>query len=176
VAERFYGVLAEFETPDALVDAAKRAREEGYRQLDAFTPFPIEELRDIFEFRDRRVLWAGLAGGCFGFAFALLMQLFVSFDYPLNVGGKPVYALTAFAVVAFELTILFAALFPALAMLWFNGLPRLNHPVFGATRFHLASNDRFFLCVKGEDAKFDPARTQRYLKSLKAASVELVPL
>src|ERR1051325_3090886 len=169
-----YGLLAEFETPEALIAATERARKAGYRDLDTFTPFPVYELFPVLRLRDRRVLWLGLFGGLFGFALALMMQLFTNFDYPINVGGRPLYALSAFAVVAFELTILFAALTPAIGMLALNGLPRLHHPVFGARTFHRASRDRFFLCVLSTDAKFDAKKTTQFLRGLRPNSVELV--
>jgi hypothetical protein len=114
---RYYGALAEFETPEALVAAAEEARKAGYRQLDAFTPFPVYEIFPVLRLRDRRVLWLGLAGGIFGFALALGMQLFTNFDYPINVGGRPLYALSAFMVVCFVLSVLFAALRRAVGML-----------------------------------------------------------
>lgn len=169
-----YGLLAEFETPEALVEAAKRTRAEGYRDLDAFTPFPVYELFPVLRLRDRRVLWLGLFGGIFGCALAFGMELFTNFDYPINVGGRPLYALSAFAVIAFELTVLFAALTPAIGMLALNGLPRLYHPVFAAPRFHLASRDRFFLCVLATDARFDTTKTRDFLEGLGPASIELV--
>ena len=169
-----YGLLAEFETPEALVSAAERTREAGYRDLDAFTPFPVYELNSILGLHDRRVLWLGLFGGLFGFALALGMQLFTNFDYPVIVGGRPLYALSAFMVVCFELTVLFAALTPAVGMLAVNGLPRLNHPVFAAPAFYRASRDRFFLFVLASDEKFDAQRTRQFLRGLKPHSVELV--
>jgi hypothetical protein len=115
-----------------------------------------------------------LIGGWVGFAIALGMQLFTNFDYPINVGGRPLYALSAFAVVAFELTVLFAAGFTAIGMLALNRLPRLSYPVFAAPRFHLASKDRFFLCIKADDPRFDRSDTQRFLQTLGAESVEFV--
>jgi hypothetical protein len=169
-----YGLLAEFETPEALVEAARRAREEGYRDLDTFTPFPVYEIFPVLRLRDRRVLWLGLFGGLFGCALAFGMQMFTNYDYPINVGGRPLYALSAFAVIAFELTVLFAALTPAIGMLVLNGLPRLHHPVFGAPSFHRASRDRFFLCVMASDAQFDAGRTRDFLRKLDSSSVELV--
>jgi hypothetical protein len=169
-----FGLLAEFETPEALVDAARAARAQGYRCLDAFTPFPVPELYPVLRLRDARVLWLGLFGGIFGFALALGMQLFTNFDYPINVGGRPLYPLSAFAVVAFELTVLFAALFPVIGMLALNGLPRLHHPVFSARAFSRASKDRFFLCVLADDKKFDQQETIRFLRTLRPDSVELV--
>jgi hypothetical protein len=169
-----FGLLAEFETPEALVAAARETRARGYRSLDAFTPFPVPELYSVLRLRDDRVLWLGLFGGIFGFALALGMQLFTNFDYPINVGGRPLYALSAFAVVAFELTVLFAALFPAIGMLALNGLPRLSHPVFAARAFSRASKDRFFLCVLANDGQFDSRETARFLRTLDPTSVELV--
>src|SRR5437763_10612900 len=97
--ESLYGMLAEFESPEALVEAARCAVAEGYRDLDAFTPFPVEELTQVLRLEDSRVLWLGFCGGLFGFALASGMQLFTNFDYPINVGGRPTYALSAFAVV-----------------------------------------------------------------------------
>jgi hypothetical protein len=169
-----YGVLAEFDSPEGLVEALRQARAEGYRDLEAFSPFPIEGLAELLGFREQRVLWLGLIGGFFGFAVALSMQSFTNFDYPLNVGGRPLYPLSAFAVVAFELTVLFAALFPAFGMLYLNGLPRLFHPVFAAPRFHLASRDRFFLCIKATDARYDPAATNKLLQRTGAKTIEMV--
>jgi hypothetical protein len=169
-----YGALAEFETPEALVAAAQQARQAGYRDLDTFTPFPVYEVFPVLRLRDRRVLWLGLAGGIFGFALALAIQLFTNFDYPINVGGRPLYALSAFMVVCFELTVLFAALMPAIGMLALNGLPRLNHPVFSASSFFRASRDRFFLCVLASDEKFDVHKTRQFLRELKPNAVELV--
>jgi hypothetical protein len=171
-----YGLLAEFETPEDLIAAAKRVREAGYRDLDAFTPFPVYELFPVLRLRDRRVLWLGLTGGIFGFVLAFGMQLFTNFDYPINVGGRPLYALSAFMVVCFELTVLFAALVPAIGMLALNGLPRLHHPVFGAPAFYRASRDRFFLCVLASDEKFDAQKTRQFLRNLKPHSVELVEM
>jgi hypothetical protein len=169
-----YGILAEFKTPEDLLAAARRAREEGYRDLDAFTPFPVHGLAEVLDIRDSRVLWLGLGGGIFGFLIAVGMQVFASWDYPIDVGGRPVFALSAFAVIAFELTVLFAALTPAIGMLVINGLPRLNYPVFSAARFKRASKDRFFLCIKDGDAKFDVEKATAFLESTGAETVERV--
>jgi hypothetical protein len=173
--ERLYGVLAEFETPEALLAAAKQTRAEGYCDLDAFTPFPVEGLADILGVGGRhQVHWLGFAGACFGAALAIAMQAFTNWDYPINVGGRPLYAWSAFAVVTFELTVLFGALTPAFGMLALNGLPRLSHPVFSARAFSRASKDRFFLCVLADDRQFDARDTARFLRTLDPAAVELV--
>jgi hypothetical protein len=170
-----YGLLAEFASPEDLVAAAKAARAAGFDHLDAFTPFPVPELDEVLDLRDRRVLWLGLAGGIFGLAVALGMQAATNFSYPIDVGGRPLYAWSAFAVIAFELTILFAALTPAIGMLALNGLPRLNHPVFAAQRFHLATRNRFFLCVLPSDDRFDQTKVRDLLAGLGALSVQQVP-
>jgi len=169
-----YGIVAEFRTLESLLDATRRTREAGYRMLDAFTPFPVDGLAELLEFRDRRVLLLGFAGAAFGFTVALAMQMLANFDYPLDVGGRPLYALSAFAVIAFELTILFSALAAAIGMLYLNGLPRLSYPVFAASRFHLASKDRFFLCIHANDPLFTAEETARFLERTGADSVELV--
>ena len=175
MAKPAYGLLAEFESPETLLQAARRARDAGYCRLDAFTPFPVEGLAGIMEIPQPRISLVGLVGGLAGGSIALLMQCFTNYDYPIDVGGRPLYALSAFAVVMFELTVLFSALSMMLAMLWQNGLPRLNYPVFGARRFHRASKDRFFLCISGEDARFDPQATSKFLKQTGALTVEMVP-
>jgi hypothetical protein len=176
MAEReCYGLIAEFDSPEALLAAARKTRNAGYSAIDAFTPFPVEDLADVLDFNDRCVLRLGFAGGCLGFAIALVMQCATNWSYPINVGGRPLYAFSAFAVVAFELTVLFAALFPAFGMIALNGLPRLHHPLFSAPRFHLASRDRFFLCIEARDPKFDATATAEFLRDLKPASVERVP-
>jgi hypothetical protein len=172
---RPYGLLAEFETPETLIDAVERTRAEGYRAIDAFTPFPIERLAELLELRDRRVLWLGFLGACMGFVVALAMQMYTNFQYPIDVGGRPLYALSAFAVVTFELTILFSALTAAVGMLYLNGLPRLHDPVFSGSRFHLASRDRFFLCIKADDPLFEKDAAEEFLRRVGARSVELIP-
>jgi hypothetical protein len=174
MAERTHGLLAEFDSPEALTAAAKKARAAGYRRLDAFTPFPVDGLAQILRLPRPSISRVGLIGGFAGGGFALLMQCYVNYDFPLNVGGRPLYAISAFAVVMFELTILFSALSMITAMLWQNGLPRLNYPLFAAARFHRASKDRFFLCVSADDGKFDQDRTSGFLRNLGASSVELV--
>lgn len=175
MADTPYGLVAEFATEDAIVKAARQVRQAGYRNIDAFTPFPLPRLARIMRIRDSRPAWLGLAGGIFGFLLAFGMQAFVSYDYPLNVGGRPLYPLSAYAVVIFELTILFAVLFLFVGLLVLNRLPRLNYPIFNAPRFHLASKDRFFLCIKAQDRQFDRESTARFLRDIGAVSIALVP-
>lgn len=175
MAERAFGLLGEFESPEALLSAARKAREAGYRKLDAFTPFPVEGLAKILRLPTPWISVVGLIGGFAGGGIALLMQVYVNYDYPLDVGGRPLYALSAFAVVVFELTILVSALSMIIMMLWQNGLPRLNHPIFGARHIARSSKDRFFLCVLTEDPAFDSDKVAALLQEAGARSVELVP-
>jgi hypothetical protein len=175
MAEQPYGLLAEFDSPEALLDAARAARDAGYRRLDAFTPFPVKGLAQILRIPRPSISLVGLIGGFTGAGAALIMQYYVNYDFPIDIGGRPVYPISAFAVVTFELTVLFSALSMIFVMLWQNRLPRLNYPMFSAKRFHLASKDRFFLCIEGDDAKFDAQATSGFLKKAGALSVELVP-
>ena len=175
MAEQLYGALAEFKSPEDLLAATRKAREAGYRSLDAFTPFPVAGLDRILWFPRPTISFIGLGGAVAGAGTALAMQFFTNYDYPLNVGGRPVYPISAFAVVTFELTILFSALAMLFGMLWQNGLPRLSYPVLNGERFHRASKDSFFLCVGADDAKFDASETLAFLSGAGALSVELVP-
>jgi hypothetical protein len=175
MAKQPYGALAEFKSPEDLLAATRKAREAGYRSLDAFTPFPVEGLDRTLRFPRPNISLVGLGGAIAGASTALAMQFFINYDYPLNVGGRPIYPVSAFAVVTFELTILFSALAMLIGMLWQNGLPRLSYPVFNGERFQRASKDRFFLCVGADDAKFDTGETLTFLSKIGAMSVELVP-
>jgi hypothetical protein len=171
-----YGLLAEFKTPDALKEAVVQTRAAGYRRVEAFTPFPVEGLAENMGFHDRRVPLACLLGGIGGALTGFLMQVYISLDYPLNVGGRALVPIPAFMVVTFELTILFAVTTTIITMLWINRLPRLSHPLFNVERFHLASRDRFFLCIEQHDERFDLSDTRAFLETLHPASVAEVPL
>ncbi len=175
MAEPLLGLIGEFGTPDALLDAAKRARADGFRCIDAFSPFPVEGMSEVLDLkRDHRVGWITIAGGLFGILAMLAIQLFVNVDYPIEVGGRPLFAWPAFAVVDFEIMILCAVSFAVAGMLIINRLPKLYHPLFATPRFGLASADRFFLYIEASDPKFDPERTRGYLGSLGAWTVEPV--
>ncbi len=167
-----YGLLAEFETPQALVTAATKVREAGYRRLDAFSPFPIEELAEAIGFRDRRLPLFVLIGGAVGMVAGLGLEYWVAaMAYPLNIGGRPYASWPSFIPVAFETTILFAAFAAVIGMLALNGLPMPYHPVFNAPRFTAASRDRFFLVVEAADPKFDRMQTKKLFEDLHAREV-----
>ena len=162
-----YGLMAEFESPTALVAAARRTHEAGYRWFDAYTPFPIEELHEAIHARRTAVplivLFGGILGGLSGYG---LQDWVSAAAYPLNVGGRPYHSWPAFVPITFEMTVLFASLAAVVGMLALNRLPKPYHPVFNAPRFELATRDRFFLCIESADAKFDPAATRTFLLSL----------
>lgn len=174
MAEPVLGLLGEFGTADALLAAAKQARAEGYRCLDAFSPYPVEGMGEVLKIKDHKMGWLAFIGGCFGIALALGTQIFVNLDYPVEVGGRPIMAFPAFFVVDFELMILFAVLFAIFGMLILNRLPKLHHPLLGTPRFSLASDNRFFLYIEASDPKFDPQATRTFLGSIGAWTIEAV--
>ena len=171
-----YGLLAEFDTPTELVVAARRAYEEGFRRMDAYSPFPIEELAEAIGMHSDRVPLVVLVGGILGGLGGYMLQYWINvISYPLNIGGRPFHSWPAFIPVTFEMTILFAGLAGAFGMLALNGLPMPFHPLFNSSRFAFATRDRFFLCIEAADPKFDLAGVRTFLESLNPRSVSEVP-
>jgi ActD protein len=174
-ATTVYGLMAEFEDPTSLVAATQRAHDAGYRSMDAYSPFPIEELHDALGAHHTRlpliVLIGGLCGGIGGYTLEYWSSVMA---YPLNIGGKPLHSWPAFIPVTFETTILGAALACVLGMLALNGLPEPYHPVFNVPRFALASRNRFFLCIESKDPNFDVEGTRRFLETLNPREVTSV--
>jgi len=170
-----YGLLAEFDTPKALVAAAKRAYEAGYRRIDTFSPYPVEEAWEAIGHHDRRLSLIVLCGGIAGLLTGLGLQEWVhQVAYPINIAGKPLNSWPQFVPVIFELTILFAALSAVIGMIVLNGLPQPYHPVFNVPRFEHASRDKFFLVIESTDPKFDRAKTLDFLKTLDASEINEV--
>lgn len=173
--QRLYGLMAEFDDPAAVVAATRRAYVAGYRQMDAYSPYPIEELHHALGVHGNRlplvVLMGGIVGGLGGY---LLEYWSATIAYPLNVGGRPLHSWPAFIPVAFETTVLFAALSAVVGMIVANGLPMPYHPVFNVPEFQRASRDGFFLCIEATDPKFDVDATRRFLQSLGARGVSEV--
>jgi hypothetical protein len=167
-----YGLLAEFETPDALVDAARKVREAGYRKVDAYSPFPIEEVFEALHFHEKKLPILVFIGGLVGCAIGFGMQYYAAVvSYPVNVGGRPLNSWPAFVPVAFELTILIAALCAVFGMLLLNGLPMPYHPLFNNKKFSLATSHGFFISIEASDPLFDRARTEAFLNGLQARGV-----
>lgn len=162
-----YGLMAEFDTPTEVVAAARRVHEEGYRRVDAFSPYPIEALSEAIGVHSTRMPLIVLIGGIIGGLAGYLLQYYtLVIDYPLNVGGKPFHSWPAFIPITFECTVLGAGLAAVFGMLALNGLPEPYHPVFNAPNFALASRDKFFLVVESADPKFDRERTAAFLRTL----------
>ena len=171
-----YGIMAEFDTAQRLVDATRATHEAGYQKIDAYSPFPIEGLADEMGTSHHDVQLVVLIGGIIGGLTGYLMQYWMSVvDYPLNIGGKPYHSWPSFIVITFEMTILFAGISAVFGMLALNGLPMPYHPVFNVPRFSSASKDRFFLIVFSSDKKYEPASTRKFLEGLAPRSVSEVP-
>jgi hypothetical protein len=171
-APPLYGVIAEFENPSDLVAAARRVYTLGYRRINGYSPYPIEELSEAIGFTHTSlpliVFIGGLLGGIGGF----LMQYYIEvIDYPINVGGKPYNSWPAFIPITFEMTVLVAAFSAVLGMLVLNKLPQPYHPVFNLPNFAMATRDRFFLAIEANDPKFHHAEVIELLKSLNALEV-----
>ena len=173
--EQVHGIVAEFASAEALVAAARRTREAGYRRVEAYAPFPVEALPEALALPPSRVPWFMLAGGVLGAAAGLGMQYYANLHaYPMNIGGRPLNAWPAFVPTVVVLTI-FGAVLSGLAALFFTlGLPAIYHPVFNHPDFRRASRDGFFLCVEARDERFDPAETERFLRALAPRSVRSV--
>jgi ActD protein len=171
-APPLYGVMAEFDSPSDLVAAAKRTYEAGYRRINGYSPYPIEELSEAIGFTRTSlpliVLIGGIIGGLGGFFMQYWMEVI---DYPLNVGGKPFNSWPAFIPITFECTVLVAAFSAVLGMLILNKLPQPYHPVFNAPNFALATRDKFFLVIEASDPKFRHDEAMQFIKTLGALNV-----
>lgn len=171
-----YGLLAEFSDSDALLSAVRAASAAGYRQMNAYTPFPLEGLSEALGQKRSRLPLVVLLGGIAGGGLAYFMMYYASvISYPINVGGRPLHSWPAFIPITFELTVLGASFAAFLGMLGLNGLPHPHHPLFAVPEFSLASRNRFFLCIEARDPLFHTEQTRRFLEGL-ADSVHEVPL
>jgi hypothetical protein len=171
-----YGLLAEFQDADALVSAATQVRDAGYARVDAYAPFSVPGLPEAIGFRRDGVALVTLIGGILGGAGIYFLQWFSAVvNYPINSGGRPLDSWPAFIPATFECTVLGAALFAFAGYLVMSGLPQLHHPIFNAKEFDLATRNRFFVCIPSADPRFDRAETTRFLESLGAMRVSVVP-
>jgi len=171
-----YGMMAEFDSAQTIVDAARVAMAEGFSKVEAYTPVPIEELNDILHKKRTILPKLVLAGGISGMMTGFGLQYWASvIEYPMNIGGRPNASWPAFVIPSYELTILFSALTAAIGMIALNGLPQPYHPVFNAPRFSLASSDKFFLVIEAVDPKYHPTETGVFLERLGAKGVYEVP-
>jgi hypothetical protein len=165
-------MLIEFSEPDPLLEAAKLVHEAGFEKLDAYTPYPMEDLSEAIGFHKDRVALITLIGGLIGGIGGFFMQWYANvIDYPINVAGKPDNSWPAFIPITFELTVLGASLFAGFGMMLMNRLPKLWHPVFYHPDFQRASRDRFFLCIGACDAKYDPEKIRSLVSHLAPLSM-----
>jgi hypothetical protein len=171
--EGTYGLLAEFDTPTELVRAAEAAHHHGYRRMDCYTPYPVEEAAEAIGFHHDNVSLVCLIGGLLGLCAMFGLETWISvWAYPLNIAGRPYFSWVAFIIPAYEWTILFAGLSAAFGMIAMNGLPTLYHPVFNAPNFRNgASSDKFFLCLEAHDPRFSITESREFLESFSPVSV-----
>jgi Protein of unknown function (DUF3341) len=172
-----YGVMAEFETTADILKAARRARDAGYREMDAYSPFAVEGLSEAVGFSRTWLPAITLIGGLIGCFGGFFLQYYPNvMGFPLDIGGKPFDSWPSFIPITFELTILCAGVSTVVGMIWLNKLPTPYHPVFNVPRFDLASQDRFFLCIKSRDPRFNLEEVRRFLEELGPREVNLVPV
>ena len=166
-----YGLLAEFKTAEQILEATHRAQAEGYRLMDAYTPYPVEGLATEPNLPRTRVPFVVLTAALIGAGVGFFMQYWsMAVDYPINVGGRPYNSWPVFIPITFEVMVLIASFAALLGMLFLNGLPQPYHPVFNVPGFARASQDRFFLCIEASDPAFDPVQTRTFLESLQPIS------
>ena len=167
-----HGVMAEFESSQALVDAARKSVAHGFTKMEGYSPVPIEELNDIIHKKRSYLSSIVLAGGLTGMATGFALQYWASvIEFPMNVGGRPQASWPTFIIPSYELTILFSSLAAAIGMIVLNGLPQPYHAVFNVPRFSLASSDKFFLVIESTDPKFDLQSTKAFLNDLNPKGV-----
>jgi hypothetical protein len=166
--EYIFGLMAEFADEKKILAAAKTAYENGYRKMDAFTPFPIDGLAENLGRKKSRVPLIVLTGGIIGGLSGYFMEWYANVvSYPVNIGGRPFNSWPMFIPITFELTILCAALAGFIGMFALNKLPQPHHPVFNVPEFERASTDKFFLCIQSDDPKFNLETTRKFLETLK---------
>ena len=171
-ATPYYGLMAEFDSAQALLDAAHRVRRAGYTRTDAYSPMPIHGVAEALGMKERKVAPIILTGGLTGVVVGYGLQYWTSvIAYPMNIGGRPFHSWVSFIPPTFEVTILLSAFAAVLGMLFLNGLPQPYHPVFNTKRFSLASQTSFFLAIEAADPVFDAAKTQAFLESLNPREV-----
>lgn len=172
--KRALGLMAEFSTPDDVMAAARSLRAGGYRQLDAYVPYPVEGLDEALGFRRSWLNWGAGAAGAFGAAFAFWIQWITNHRLlPLNIGGRPSFAIAAFLIIVFETMVLFTGVAAFVLFFWTCRLPKLVHPLFRVEGFESASVDRFWLGVSAADDQFDVERTESDLRRLGATRIEI---
>lgn len=174
-APQTYGIIAEFETPAATMRAAEKIRDAGFRKWDVFTPFPVHGMDKAMGLKNSKVGWFSFLGGVTGYTSGMLMIWWMNaVDYPIIIGGKPMFSPYAAFPPSYELTILLGSFGALFGMLFLNRLPRLHHPLLKNRRFALATHDRFFIVVETGDPKYSETETRKLFESLGSRHIELV--
>jgi hypothetical protein len=170
-----YGVIAEFETPAAIMHAAEKVRDAGFRRWDVYTPFPVHGMDQAMGMKNSKVGWFSFLGGVTGYTTGMVMIWWMNaHDYAIPVGGKPMFSPYAAFPPSYELTILLGAFGAILGMLFLNRLPRLHHPLLKHRRFALATHDRFFIVIETGDPKYSETETRQLLEATGSRRIELV--
>jgi hypothetical protein len=170
-----YGIIAEFETPAAIMHAAEKVRDSGFRKWDVFTPYPVHGMDKAMGLKNSRVGWFSFLGGVTGYTCGMLMIWWMNaVDYPIVIGGKPMFSPFGAFPPCYELTILLGSFGSLLGMLFLNRLPRLHHPLLKHRRFALATHDRFFLVIETGDPKYSETETRKLLESTGSTRIEMV--
>jgi hypothetical protein len=170
-----YGMLAEFTNAAGILHAAEKVRDAGYRRWDVFTPFPVHGMDHAMGLRNSKVGWFAFLGGVSGYTLGMLMIWFMNkLDYPIVIGGKPMFSPFSAFPPSYELTILLGAFGSLLGMLFLNRLPRLHHPLLKNKRFTLVTHDRFFLVIECDDPKYSEEETRRLLEQAGSRHIEVV--
>lgn len=170
-----YGIIAEFETAADVLHAAEKVRDAGFHRWDVFTPFPIHGMDRAMGLKNSKVGWFSFLGGVTGYTSGMLMIWWMNaYDYPILVGGKPMFSPYGAFPPSYELTILFGAFGSILGMLFLNRLPRLHHPLLKHKRFALASHDKFFVVIETNDAKYSEIETRKLLENTGSKHIEMV--
>ena len=174
-APKIYGLIAEFDSPGAVLRAAEQARDAGYHRWDVFSPFPVHGLEKVMGLKNSMVGAFSLVFGAGAFIGTMLLLWYCNaFDYPILIGGKPMFSAPMSVVPSYILLVLAAALGAFIGMVALNELPRFHHPLFGNKRFEMVSRDKFFLAIGANDEKFSLAETRTWLESIGGANVEIV--
>jgi len=174
-SRRPYAIMAEFETPADVLHAAEKVNEQGFRCWDVFTPFPIHGMDRAMGLRNSKVGWFSFIGGVTGYTTGMLIIWWMNaVNYPIIIGGKPMFSPFAAFPPSYELTILFGSFGALLGMLFLNRLPRLHHPLLKNKRFALVTHDRYFIVIESDDAKFSETETRKLLETLGSRHIELV--
>jgi hypothetical protein len=172
IAAKPWGMLAEFDSPGAILRAAGMVRRAGYRHFDVHTPYPVHGMDAAMGLGRSKLGWIVAAGAAAGFLTAVGLQVYTNWDYPLIHQAKPYQSWPAFVIVVFELSVLFAAFAAVFGMFALNGLPAWYHPSFRSGRFAAVGDNRFYVTIESRDANFDPQKTRELLQLAGATVIE----